>query len=203
MRSILYIQYFIQVHYVHCSSLVEFFLHSSRKREPLGRSIQLLGHHHDHGNHWKPPDLYYNLCCLVIFFLVCTLAGAAKRCEEDLGDAPRQAERKKIWGFRSRKTWHLTRSPGIFMISIRIHSWKSWDETSWTKQLGESTETTLGFHWEKWGVLRTIHENLLLKAWRCWITLEMYRWCVQIIWVAWFSRIRLINEHCSGLELLS
>ena len=68
MRSILYIQYFIQVHYVHCSSLVEFFLHSSRKREPLGRSIQLLGHHHDHGNHWKPPDLYYNLCCLVIFF---------------------------------------------------------------------------------------------------------------------------------------
>ena len=130
MRSILYIHYFIQVHYVHCSSLVEFFLHSSRTREPLGRSIQLLGHHHDHGNHWKPPDLYYNLCCLVIFFFGLYLAGAAKRCEEDLGDAPRQAVRKKIWGFRSRKTWHLTRSPGIFMISIRIHSWKSWDETS-------------------------------------------------------------------------
>jgi hypothetical protein len=103
MRSILYIQYFIQVHYVHCSSLVEFFLHSSRKREPLGRSIQLLGHHHDHGNHWKPPDLYYNLCCLVIFFLVCTLAGAAKRCEEDLGDAPRQAERKKNGDFDPEK----------------------------------------------------------------------------------------------------
>ena len=194
MRSILYIHYFIQVHYVHCSSLVEFFLHSSRTREPLGRSIQLLGHHHDHGNHWKPPDLYYNLCCLVIFFFWFVPGRSRKTLWRRLGRRSKAGGEKKIMGISIQKNLafnEVTRNfhdfhPDSFMEKL--------GRNILNQATGRVNRDNIGISLGKMGSPKNHPWKFAIEGLKVPISLEMYLWCVQIIWVAWFSRIRLINE---------